>query len=102
MKKDDLISVDDHIVEPQVLDFDPAALRERRPRHGGSDQYIDVSTDPPYDLTDQLADSGFARPPVIRDAEVAILGGVFGGLLTAVRLREAGISDIVVLEKGAE
>jgi cyclohexanone monooxygenase len=95
--------------QPQVLDFDPAALREkyriereRRLRPDGNDQYIDVSTDPTYYLTDPLADSDFARPPVIRDAEVVILGGGFGGLLIASRLKEAGISDVVVLEKAAD
>jgi cation diffusion facilitator CzcD-associated flavoprotein CzcO len=40
--------------------------------------------------------------PKIQTVEVAILGAGFGGLCQAIKLREAGIDDFVVLEKGED
>lgn len=37
-----------------------------------------------------------------RAADVLIIGGGFGGLLTAVHLRKQGAQDIVIVERGAE
>src|SRR4051812_37440958 len=34
-----------------------------------------------------------------RDTRIAIIGSGFGGLGTAIRLREAGVTDFVVLER---
>lgn len=38
----------------------------------------------------------------IRHVEVAIAGAGFGGLCMAIKLKQAGIDDFVILEKGAE
>ncbi len=40
--------------------------------------------------------------PVVRHVDVAILGAGFGGLCMAIKLREAGNDDFVILEKGGE
>ncbi|HEX4904746.1 MAG TPA: FAD-dependent oxidoreductase [Acidimicrobiales bacterium] len=44
--------------------------------------------------------AGAASSPDVR--EVAVIGAGFGGLCAAIRLREAGIDDVVVLEKADE
>src|SRR4029079_2389855 len=36
----------------------------------------------------------------LRDVRVAIVGAGFGGIGTAIRLREAGYEDVVILERG--
>lgn len=38
----------------------------------------------------------------VREVDVAILGAGFGGLCMAIKLREAGNDNFVVLEKGAD
>ncbi|MBM0169749.1 flavin-containing monooxygenase [Altererythrobacter sp. C41] len=44
----------------------------------------------------------FQRERVEREADVVIIGGGFGGLLTAVQLRKRGVENIVIIEKGAD
>ena len=42
------------------------------------------------------------RDPITREVEVAVLGSGWGGLLTAARLRENGIEDIVIIDKAGD
>jgi len=51
---------------------------------------------------DPNADPDFKRDPVRRDAEVLVIGGGFGGLLAGVHLREAGVEDIVFVDKAGD
>jgi cyclohexanone monooxygenase len=94
---------------PEALEFDPVALRERyraerdrRLRGDGNDQYRDPAGTLARYLDDPYADPGFNRPPLTDQVDVLVIGGGFGGLLAAARLREAGIEDIRVLEKAAD
>ena len=68
---------------PEGLDFDPNALRmryraerDKRLRADGNDQYVEV--------------------------EVVVIGGGFGGLLAAVRLRQAGVEDVRIIDPAAD
>lgn len=45
---------------------------------------------------------GIEREPVVREVEVAVLGSGWGGLLTAARLRDNGIDDIVIIDKAGD
>ena len=45
---------------------------------------------------------GFTRAPLNDEVEVIVIGGGFGGLLAAARLREAGVEDIRIIEKGGD
>ena len=51
---------------------------------------------------DPNADPRFARDAVRRDCEVLVIGGGLGGLLAGVRLREAGVQDIVFVDKASD
>jgi cyclohexanone monooxygenase len=42
------------------------------------------------------------RDPVSDEVDVLIIGGGFGGLLAGARLREAGVKDIRIVEKGGD
>ncbi|HEX4356828.1 MAG TPA: NAD(P)/FAD-dependent oxidoreductase [Pseudonocardia sp.] len=93
----------------EALEFDPVALRERyraerdrRLRGDGNDQYRDPAGTLARYLDDPYADPGFNRPPLTDQVDVLVIGGGFGGLLAAARLREAGIEGIRVLEKAAD
>jgi cyclohexanone monooxygenase len=91
------------------LGFDPEALREKyrrerdkRLRADGNAQYQEIKGAFAHYLDDPYVAPGFTREPLTDEVEVAVIGGGFGGLLTAARLREAGIEDIRIIEKGGD
>ena len=97
------------LVDPSRLDFDPDSLRakyreerDKRVRADGNEQYHEVVGDFSRYVDDPYVDPGFAREPIIDDTEVAIIGGGFGGLLAGARLREAGVEDLRIIEKGGD
>ena len=92
-----------------ALGFDPAALRrrydeerDRRLRTDGNDQYVEITGKFAHFLDDPYADPAFTRAPIARTVEVVIVGGGFGGLLAAARLRAAGVEDLCIIEKAAD
>ncbi|MBX3485706.1 NAD(P)/FAD-dependent oxidoreductase [Phenylobacterium sp.] len=91
------------------LDFDPDALRaryraerDRRLRADGNDQYVEVAADFARYIDDPYVDPGFTRSPLTDSVDVVVVGGGFGGLIAAARLREAGVQDIRIIEKGGD
>jgi len=91
------------------LGFDPEALRakyreerEKRLRSDGNDQYAEVTGAFAHFADDPYVDPGFARAPLTDDVDIVLIGGGFGGLLAGARLRQAGIEDIRVIEKGGD
>jgi len=91
------------------LGFDPDALREKyrqerdkRLRADGNEQYQEVTGDFARYLDDPYVAPGFAREPLFDEVEAIVIGGGFGGLLVAARLREAGVENIRVIEKGGD
>jgi len=90
------------------LDFDPVALREKyrlerekRLREDGNEQYIEVKDDFSRYLDDPYV-APIKRDPVSDEVDVLVIGGGFGGLLAGARLKEAGIKDVRVVEKGGD
>jgi cyclohexanone monooxygenase len=88
--------------------FDPDALREKyrqerdkRLRDDGNDQYIEVVGEFERYIDDPYVEP-IERDPLTDEVEVLIIGGGFGGLLAGARLREVGIDDIRVVEKGGD
>jgi cyclohexanone monooxygenase len=92
---------------PDDIDID--ALREKyaherakRLRKEGSKQYVETSDgfaefaeiDPHTPYVD--------RDPISEDIDVAVLGGGFGGLLSAAYLKKAGVDDVRVIEMGGD
>lgn len=87
-------------------DFDPRALaeryrreREKRLNREATEEYLEVGG--------ELAEDPYIDAPLVRDAiveevDVAVVGGGFGGLLAAGRLREAGVETIRVIEKAGD
>ncbi|WP_374657077.1 flavin-containing monooxygenase [Phenylobacterium sp.] len=91
------------------LGFDPDKLREKyraerdkRLRVDGNEQYVEMKGQFAHYLEDPYVEPGFTRAPLTDEVEVVVIGGGFGGLLTGARLREAGIKDIRVIEKGGD
>ncbi|THD78292.1 MAG: NAD(P)/FAD-dependent oxidoreductase [Phenylobacterium sp.] len=97
-----------HSVEDD-LGFDPEALRakyraerDKRLRADANGQYVEIAGQFAHYLEDPYVPAGFTREPLTDEVEVAVIGGGFGGLLVGARLREAGISDIRIIEKGGD
>ena len=90
-------------------DFDAEALarkyaeeRAKRLRNDGNAQYQVLGDVLPELDEDPHVPPGFTREPVVEDVDVLIMGGGFSGLLTAGRLREAGVESIRIVEKGGD
>lgn len=88
--------------------FDPDALRERyraerdkRLRADGNDQYVEVAGPFARFLDDPYAERR-ERAPFDDEISVAIVGAGFGGLLSGVRLREAGIDDFRLIDRAGD
>ncbi|MGZ6040149.1 MAG: flavin-containing monooxygenase [Phenylobacterium sp.] len=91
------------------LGFDPEALRakyreerDKRLRADGNAQYREIAGEFAHFLEDPYVKPGFSRAPLSDEVEVVVVGGGFGGQLAAARLREAGIDDIRIIEKGGD
>ena len=89
------------------ISFDPDQLREKyreerdkRIRADGNDQYIEVTGDFSHYIDDPYVEPGFERDALQTQVEVLIIGGGFGGMLAAARLRDTGIDDLMIVEKG--
>src|SRR5277367_4643499 len=93
----------------QEFDFNPDTLRtkyreerDKRIRTDGNEQYVEVKGDFSRYIDDPYVAPGFTRAPLNDTVDVIIIGGGFGGLLAGARLREAGVQDIRVIEKGGD
>lgn len=92
--------------------FDPVKLKEKyiaerdkRLKHStGIDQYrlIEEGGEFAHYLKDPWVEPGFTREPVSEVVDVAITGGGFGAQLVAVRLLEAGVKNIRLIEKAGD
>src|SRR5580700_5390291 len=91
------------------LDFDPDALREKyrlerdkRLRADANEQYVEVAGDFRHYVDDPYIEAPIVRGPLTDTVDALVIGGGFGGLLAAARLREAGVEKIRIVEKGGD
>jgi cation diffusion facilitator CzcD-associated flavoprotein CzcO len=91
------------------LPFDPDALRQKyreerdkRLRPDGNDQYVEVTGEFAHFEDDPYVEPGPTREPLADEVDVVIIGGGFGGLVAGARLRQLGVEDIRILEKGGD
>jgi cation diffusion facilitator CzcD-associated flavoprotein CzcO len=92
------------------LEFDPHALkkryeqeRDKRVVPEGQGQYVPAIEGKFADYgRDPWVEPGFSRAPLTDHTEVIVAGGGFGGLLVGARLREAGITDIRIIDEAGD
>lgn len=92
---------------PQLKDLEAvrhryAAERDKRIREDGNDQYVEIAGDLAHYVDDPYVEQGFQREPIDKAVDALIIGGGFGGLLAGARLRQAGVKDICIVEKGGD
>ncbi len=92
-----------------TLEFDPDALRakyraerDKRLRADANEQYVNIVGSFSHYMEDPYVAPGFTRAPMSDEVEVVIIGGGFGGLLAGARLRDAGIENVRIIEKGGD
>lgn len=97
------------VADPKDLPFDPVELkkkylaeRDKRLRSDAVDQYRFVDGHLSHYLKDPWVKPGFTRDPVEEEVEVVIVGGGYGAQLVAVRLIEAGVTNIRIVEKAGD
>src|SRR5215468_7332914 len=97
------------IPTPAELGFDPADLRKkyveernRRLRADANNQYQEITGKYAHYNDDPYVEPGFTRPALQEELDVLIVGGGFGGLLSAARLQKVGITNIRIIEKGGD
>lgn len=76
--------------------------REKRLRPEGIGQYHDFSGEYEEFDRDPYVEPGFTRDPIVDDVEVVIIGGGFGGMITAANLTKIGITDFRIIEKAGD
>lgn len=98
-----------NVAKPEELPFDPVELkkkylaeRDKRLRTDAVDQYRFVDGHLSHYLKDPWVEPGFTRDPVDEEVEVVVVGGGYGAQLMAVRLIEAGIKNIRIIEKAGD
>ena len=78
-----------------------AAERDKRIRADGSDQYVRLETE--YsDLAIDPYTPREERDPLTDHVTFAFIGGGFAGLVVGARLKDAGIGDVRIVEKGGD
>lgn len=75
--------------------------RDKRLRSDGNEQYIEIEGQFSRYLDDPYVEKT-QREAIIREVDMAVVGGGFGGLLIGARLHEKGVDDFVIIEKGGD
>ena len=96
-------------VKQDSLGFNPDELRQKyrlerdkRVRVDGNDQYLEVKGDFSYFVEDPYIDEEISRDSLEKTFHTVIIGGGFGGVLSGARLREQGLDDFRIIEKGGD
>jgi len=88
-------------IDHEALRAKYAQERDKRIRPEGNDQYVQPTGKFAHLLEDPYTER-VERDPVTDEVTVAIIGGGFGGLCTGARLKQAGVTDVRIIEGGGD
>ena len=88
-------------IDKDALKQKYADERAKRLRPDGNDQYLQIAGRFGHYLEDPYTPR-VERAPKTDHVTVAFIGGGFAGLVTGARLKEAGIDDVRIIEKGGD
>ena len=89
------------VVDAEALRRKYREERDKRIRPDGIDQYIRIADQFPEYLDDPYVPL-VEREPKTDHVTFTLVGGGFAGLLTAARLKEAGVSDVRIIDKAGD
>ncbi len=75
--------------------------RDKRLRDDGNEQYVEVTGAFAHYVEDPYVEP-FERAPLVDEVTVAFIGGGFAGLVTAAKLKQAGVDNVRIIEKGGD
>lgn len=87
--------------ERQALRGRYRAERDKRLRADGNNQYLEA-TGRYANLLDDPYTTVVSRAPLHTDVQVLVIGAGFGGLVIGARLKQAGISDVRLVDKAGD
>jgi cation diffusion facilitator CzcD-associated flavoprotein CzcO len=87
-------------IDREALRAKYLAERDKRLRSDGNAQYIDISSHAEY-LDDPYIEPT-PRQPLHDEVTMAFIGGGFAGLVAGARLKQAGVDDLRIIEKGGD
>ena len=87
--------------ERQALRGRYRAERDKRLRADGNNQYLEA-TGRYANLLDDPYTPVVSRGPLHTDVQVLVIGAGFGGLVIGARLKQAGISDVRLIDKAGD
>ena len=87
--------------ERQALRGRYRAERDKRLRADGNNQYLEA-TGRYANLLDDPYTPVVSRAPLHTDVQVLVIGAGFGGLVIGARLKQAGISDVRLIDKAGD
>lgn len=90
------IAVDKEALKKKYLEE-----RDKRLRTDGNAQYLELKGQLAHYLEDPYTPLE-EREPITDHVTVAFIGGGFAGLVTGARLKEQGINDVRIIEKGGD
>jgi len=88
-------------IDKEALKRKYAEERDKRLRPDGNAQYLRLTGQLAHYLEDPYTPV-VERAPKTDDVTVAFIGGGFAGLVTGARLKEAGVEDVRIIEKGGD
>ena len=99
-------------LSPQALGFDPKQLAERyrlerdkRIREDAESQFVEITHESDF-ANKYLEEDPYAEPverdPITDTRDVIVIGGGWVGMMTAARLIQAGVTDVRIVESGAD
>ena len=88
-------------IDKEALKRKYAEERDKRLRPDGNNQYIEIKGQLAHYLEDPYTPFQ-EREPVTDHVTFAFIGGGFAGLVTGARLKEAGVTDVRIIEKGGD
>jgi cyclohexanone monooxygenase len=75
--------------------------RDKRLRDDGNEQYLEIAGDLERFAEDHYVVEHAARDAIRANVDAVVVGGGFGGIMAAARLRQSGLRDVRIVEKGS-
>jgi cyclohexanone monooxygenase len=89
-------------VDPSAVKARYDAEREKRLKAEGLGKYIRPTGEHSHFVDDPFAGPAPERDPIVKDVDVALIGGGFGNILTAIELTKRGVDDFLILDRAAD